>query len=110
MGGPHVTFFQKIIEENFIDTVCVGEGDEAILEFANAFNELGGKLPTKIKNFWTKVDGKIYRSGVRSRIKNLDAIAYPARDLFTNKFPILKFSRTGIIRCNIIIHNIKAIK
>ena len=89
-GGPHVTFFPKMIEENYIDTVCIGEGDEAIVEFVTAFDKLGGKLPTDIKNFWIKVDGKIYRSGVRPRIKKLDDISYPARDLFTNKFPILK--------------------
>ena len=34
-GGPHVTFFPKMIEETYIDAVCIGEGDDAILEFAN---------------------------------------------------------------------------
>ena len=89
-GGPHVTFFPKIIEEDYIDAVCVGEGDEAITEFADTFDSLGGKIPKEVKNFWTKVDGTIYRNGVRPRIKKLDEIVYPARDLFTNKFPILK--------------------
>ena len=92
-GGPHVTFFPKIIEENYIDAACIGEGEEAIVEFVTAFDKLGGKLPTDVKNFWTKVDGKIYRNGVRPRIKKLDDISYPARDLFTNKFPILKNHR-----------------
>ena len=27
-GGPHVTFFPKIIEEDYADVVCVGEGDK----------------------------------------------------------------------------------
>ena len=48
------------------------------------------KIFAAVKNFWTKVDGTIYRNGVRTRIKKLDEIVYPARDLFTNKFPILK--------------------
>ena len=31
--------------------------------------------------------GKIYRNAVLPRIKNLDKVPYPARDLFFNKFP-----------------------
>ena len=89
-GGPHATFFPKIIEEDYADVVCVGEGEEAALEFANSFDALGGKIPTDIKNLWVKVDGKIYRNTVRPRIKNLDELPYPARDLFFNKFPIMK--------------------
>ncbi len=89
-GGPHATFFPKIIEEDYADVVCVGEGEEAALEFANSFDALGGKIPTDIKNLWVKVDGKIYRNAVRPRIKNLNELPYPARDLFFNKFPIMK--------------------
>ena len=89
-GGPHVTFFPKIIEEDYVDAVCVGEGEEAALEFANAFDKLNGKIPTNIKNFWVKLDGVIHRNPVRPRIKNLDELPYPARDLYINKYPILK--------------------
>ena len=28
-GGPHATFFPKIIEEDYADAVCVGEGEDA---------------------------------------------------------------------------------
>ena len=89
-GGPHVTFFPKIIEEDYVDAVCVGEGEEAALEFANAFDKLNGKIPTNIKNFWVKLDGVIHRNPIRPRIKNLDDLPYPARDLYINKYPILK--------------------
>ena len=89
-GGPHATFFPKIIEENYADAVCVGEGEDAALDFANAFDNSGGKIPTEIKNFWVKIDGKIYRNPVRPRIRDLDKVAYAARDLYFKKFPILK--------------------
>tara|TARA_B100002003_G_C14110731_1_gene534237 strand:- start:72 stop:1547 length:1476 start_codon:yes stop_codon:yes gene_type:complete len=89
-GGPHATFFPKIIEEDYADAVCVGEGEDAALDFANAFDNEGKKIPTKIPNFWVKRDGVIYRNTVRPRIKNLDELPYPARDLFLNKFPMLK--------------------
>ena len=89
-GGPHATFFPKIIEEDYADVVCVGEGEDAALEFANAFDSEGGKIPINIANFWVKKDGLIHRNAVRPRIKNLDKVPYPARDLFFNKFPMLK--------------------
>jgi radical SAM superfamily enzyme YgiQ (UPF0313 family) len=89
-GGPHVTFFPKIIEEDYADAICIGEGEEAVLDFANAFDKLGRKIPTNIKNFWVKQDDVIHRNAVRSRIKNLDELTYPARDLYINKFSVLK--------------------
>ena len=67
-GGPHVTFAPKIIEEDYADVVCIGEGEEAALEFANSFDALGGKIPTDIKNLWVKVDGKIGRASCRERV------------------------------------------
>ena len=89
-GGPHATFSPKIVEEDYADAVCVGEGEEAVIEFANAFDSEGKKLPTKIANFWVKINGKIYRNEVRPRNKSLDDLPYAARDLFLDKFPILK--------------------
>ena len=50
-GGPHATFFPKMIEEDYADAICIGEGEEAALEFANAFDNEGKKMPTKIANF-----------------------------------------------------------
>ena len=89
-GGPHVTFFPKIIEEDYADAICIGEGEEAALEFANEFDKLGKKMPEKIPNFWIKINGKIHRNAVRPRIRKLDDLPYPARDLFLNQFPVLK--------------------
>ena len=88
-GGPHPTFFPEIIEEDFADAVCLGEGEEAALAFANAFDELGGELPTDIPNFWVKRDGEIHRNNVRPRNSHLDDLPYPARDLYYDQFPML---------------------
>ncbi len=88
-GGPHPTFFPEIIEEDFADAVCLGEGEEAALAFANAFDELGGELPTDIPNFWVKRDGEIHRNSVRPRNRHLDDLPYPARDLYYDQFPML---------------------
>jgi radical SAM superfamily enzyme YgiQ (UPF0313 family) len=89
-GGPHPTFFPEMIELDCVDAVCVGEGEEAALAFANAFDELGGKLPTDVSNFWVKRDGEIHRNPVRARNRSLDDLPYPARDLYYEQFPMLE--------------------
>jgi radical SAM superfamily enzyme YgiQ (UPF0313 family) len=89
-GGPHPTFFPELVEQDCADAVCLGEGEEAALAFANAFDELGGKLPTDIPNFWVKRDGEIYRNPVRARNRHLDDLPYPARDLYYDQFPLLR--------------------
>ena len=33
-GGPHPTFFPEMIEEEGIDGICIGEGEEAIVNLA----------------------------------------------------------------------------
>ena len=37
-GGPHPTFFPEMIELPWVDAVCIGEGEEAVLKFADAFD------------------------------------------------------------------------
>jgi radical SAM superfamily enzyme YgiQ (UPF0313 family) len=89
-GGPHPTFFPEIIELDCVDAVCIGEGEQAALDFANAFDDLGGKLPADVSNFWIKRNGEIHRNPVRARNGSLDDLPYPARDLYYDQFPMLK--------------------
>ena len=88
-GGPHPTFFPEMIELPFVDMVCIGQGEESVVAFADKFDALGGKLPTDVSNFWIKKDGKIHRNPVKPRIRDLDKLPWPARDLYYNQFPIL---------------------
>jgi radical SAM superfamily enzyme YgiQ (UPF0313 family) len=88
-GGPHATFFPEMIEEDCVDAVCIGEGEEAALAFADAWDALGGKIPTDIPNFWVKREGEIHRNPVRPRNAQLDDLPYPARDLYYDQFPML---------------------
>lgn len=61
LGGPHSTFFPEIIEEDGVDAVCIGEGENALLNFIQ-FVERYKDLPEKIPNFWIKknTQDKIY--------------------------------------------------
>ncbi|MBN1899297.1 MAG: B12-binding domain-containing radical SAM protein [Spirochaetes bacterium] len=78
-GGPHPTFFPRMIHEDGVDAICIGEGEEAFVEFAGVLQK-GGSLK-KIKNFWVKEDGRIFRNEVRPLIQNLDKIPFPDREI-----------------------------
>ncbi len=88
-GGPHPTFFPEMVEMPWVDAVCVGEGEEAAAEFATRFDREGGRIPVDVPNFWVRRDGVIHRNPVRSRNRSLDELPWPARDLYTSRFPIL---------------------
>jgi anaerobic magnesium-protoporphyrin IX monomethyl ester cyclase len=89
-GGPHPTFFPEMIELPWVDAVCLGEGEEAGLDFAGRFDREGGRLPTDVPNFWVKQDKVIFRNPVRPRNSRLDDLPFPARDLYAGQFPILR--------------------
>jgi len=79
-GGPHPTVDPLgTLSEKHVDMICVGEGEEALVELLNAIEN--GKNITKIKNIWVKKNGHIYRNTLRPLIENIDALPYPDRDL-----------------------------
>jgi len=38
LGGPHATFFPEVLEADGLDAVCVGEGEEPIVDLANSLD------------------------------------------------------------------------
>jgi anaerobic magnesium-protoporphyrin IX monomethyl ester cyclase len=80
VGGPLATFSPEVINDPYIDAVCVGEGEEALLELVDALEQ--GNDITGIENIWAKVDGQVYKNDVRPLIQDLDSIPFPDRTLF----------------------------
>lgn len=78
-GGHDATFFPEIIGYPYIDIICRGEGDDAIVELANALRD--NKDYTKIKNLWVKKDGKTYKNDIRP-FKDPDKKLFEDRDLY----------------------------
>jgi len=87
VGGPHPTFVPVIINEDFIDIVCRGEGEDAIVELLDKLEN--GEDITKIRNLWVKKRDKIYKNPIRNLIENLDSIPYADRDLY-RKYSLLR--------------------
>jgi len=69
----------------YVDFICVGEGDEAIVELVDSLEQ--NKDITKIRNIWANISGKIYENPVRPLMQNLDDL--PFADFSSiNKFNI----------------------
>lgn len=75
-GGPHPTFFPEMIAEDGVDGVCVGEGEGAIVDLADALAS-GGLPSSGIANWHLKFDGQIVRSPVRPYVADLDSLPSP---------------------------------
>ena len=85
-GGPHPTFFPELIEEEGVDGICIGEGEGAMVDLANALSN--GGLDPAIPNWHFKLDGEVIRNPVRPAIVNLDDLPLPDRDLLYSRDPL----------------------
>lgn len=93
VGGPLATFLPEIVNNASIDAICRGEGEEAMVELADAI-DAGGGLPDAIRNFWIKSDGTVRKAPLRPLCGNLDDLPLPDRSLykryrFINRSPIV---------------------
>src|SRR5437899_8760743 len=63
-GGIHPTTVpETVVREDCVDVLCVGEGEEAIVELAESLER--GRLDHSIRNLWFKKDGEIVRNPPR---------------------------------------------
>ena len=97
-GGIHATISPEECIK-YCNIVCVGEGEEAILDLAEAIKNK--KDFSKIKNLWTKYkNGKIIKNPVRNLIDNLDSLPpvdYDIEDHYIlDRKKIIKFRETDL--------------
>ena len=79
-GGVFATYAaNKIIKNDFVDYVCRGEGEGAVVEMANALSS-GGRID-QIKNCTVKGEGNIFKNNMRPPI-DIDSVPIPDWDLF----------------------------
>ena len=84
-GGVHITSCpEEVINNDFVDYIILGEGDEAIVELIN------NPKRTNIQNVWLKKDNQIIKNKLRPLVKDLDSLPYPDKDLFFKEAPYLK--------------------
>jgi radical SAM superfamily enzyme YgiQ (UPF0313 family) len=89
-GGIHCTLApEEVIKEPCLDIVCVGEGEEALLELAEAIEN---KKPLQgIRNLWFKdKSGQVIKNELRPLIQDLNTLPFPDKDIFFRQQPIFK--------------------
>jgi len=77
-GGVHPTISpEKAI--SVCDIICVGEAEQAIVDFAKAIEK--NKSYDKIKNLWIRKKDKIIKNPVRDLVDDLDKLPFPDYDI-----------------------------
>ena len=75
VGGCHASFLpEKVIADPNIDMICLGEGEETLLELCNKIEKKEDIRHTK--NLWVKDNGNIIKNPLREPT-NLDDIGTP---------------------------------
>ncbi|WP_290623688.1 MULTISPECIES: B12-binding domain-containing radical SAM protein [unclassified Archaeoglobus] len=90
LGGVHVTFRPLDAAKNdFVDAVCVSEGEETIVEVAEKVE--AGKTLEDVKGVVYRSENEIVDNGPRGFIRDLDSLPFPAYDLM----PLERYSLFG---------------
>lgn len=83
IGGIYPTFSpEKVINNKNVDSICIGEGEDALLELCKKIQT--NENITNIKNLWVKQNGKIYKNPKRNLI-NLDELPFEDFTVFEEK-------------------------
>ena len=81
IGGHHAQALPEyLINHSYIDIVCTGEGELAILELANRMHR--GLDYTDVPTMWVKQDGVIHRNEIGLLENDLDRLPFPHKQLW----------------------------
>lgn len=85
-GGIYPTSVpDKAIEPDVVDMICLGEGEEAMVELLNSIEK--GYIDTSIRNIWFKKDSQIIKNPIRPLL-DLTKLPHPDKELFEDFIPI----------------------
>ncbi len=83
VGGVFPTFApDEAINNENVDSICMGEGEEALLELCKNIQDK--KDITTINNLWVKTGGKVYKNPMRQPI-DINSIPYEDFSVFEEK-------------------------
>jgi len=84
VGGPHATSCPEILEENEeINGICLGDGDIALSEFLDKFEN---KLSFyDVKSMWFRNSSRIIKNEMCDLIEDLDDTAFPDFSIFSSE-------------------------
>lgn len=88
-GGPHCMFLSdEIVGYGCVDIVCVGDGEDALLELMNRIDE--GKNYSDVPSLFVKKEDMSWvKNPLGPLSEDLDKYPFPDRSLYYNKYPLL---------------------
>src|SRR5438128_104846 len=82
-GGVHPSGVPEVcLENDCVDYVCVGEGEEAIVRLCDALAGGSSRPATPIPNLWWRDGDRIVRGPASSFDQNLDALPFWDKELW----------------------------
>jgi radical SAM superfamily enzyme YgiQ (UPF0313 family) len=79
-GGVYVTLSpEQVIANNFIDMICVGEGEEALVELCQRM--INNEDYSNVKNLWVKKGDRIIKNELRS-LTDINKLPFIDYDIF----------------------------
>lgn len=84
-GGPAPTYSPELVEEDGIDAICIGEGEEALVDLVDRLDE--GRPVFDTPNWHIRQGNEIFKNPVRPLVKDIDTIPEPDRDLLSSVDP-----------------------
>ncbi len=96
MGGPHVTFTPEIVTNPDIDAVCVGEGEQAMVELLDTLDR--GEEWRGIRNIAYCDDGEtVVQNPLRPLVSDIDSLGIPDRSILYDASPIYRNSPRKVV-------------
>ncbi len=93
MGGPHPTFYPRVLEENpCLDYICIGEGEDCIVELAQAL-EHGDDVAGIANLGWRDEDDFPVYNPKRPLIQELGELPLPDRTIY-DRYSFVRKRRT----------------
>ncbi len=97
-GGPHPTFFPEMVEEDGVDGICRGEGEQAMVELVSALGNEGPTAVLELDNWSFRRNGdgqdaQVIANPVRPYVEDLDSLPFPDRALVYERDPITARSK-----------------
>lgn len=83
-GGPHPTYFPEMIDDEGIDAVCCGEGEEALIDFLARYENNSDWENTP--NFHVNREGQKFINQVRPLVRDLDELPFSDRNIYFDRF------------------------
>ncbi|MEJ2209873.1 MAG: radical SAM protein [Anaerolineae bacterium] len=92
-GGPHPTFFPEMVEEEGVDGICRGEGEEALVDLVDHLATGGPTAVLELDNWSFRHNGHVINNPVRPYVTDLDSLPFPDRALVYGRDPLTARSK-----------------